>query len=806
MIAGLALLLAVSVAASSVENGPAEPARPTGAHAADVLLSDAPELSSTADRRQRRLIRRLRGGYRGAAELAELKIDYPSDESVFPPEMLAPTFLWHDESDVADGWLVDVALAGGATHVFVLVPGDPPPRGEIDPRCIAITNEIYEPTPYQASARSWKPSAALWEVIRDRSAGASTSITILGYRNDDPDRVVSRGRMSLRTSADPVGAPIFYRDVPLMPSETKEGVIKPLDRTAGPLIAWRLRDVSRPDSRVLLRDMPTCANCHSFSADGKTLGMDVDGPDGDKGAYTIAGVQKDVVIRDEQVMTWNAFEDKPAGLNTLGFMSRLSPDGGHVVSTVNEAIYVSNFTDHRFIQVFYPTRGILAYYSRETGEIKALPGADDPEFVHCNADWTPDGTDLVFARARARDPYEKGRPIARYAGDPNETPMRYDLYRIPFNDGRGGRPEPIAGASNNGMSNSFPKVSPDGRWIVFVKARNGLLMRPDSKLWIVPTAGGEARPLQSNLPLMNSWHSFSPNGRWLVFSSKSNTPYTQMFLTHLDDEGNASPALLIENSTAANRAVNIPEFVNAPYEEFESISVPAVDHYRYFQRGSELAREGRLGEAVAEFETALEGEWREWRLNDWRIHDSMSKSLLQLGQTKRALHHIGQSLKRNPYNVEMHANAGYLLSETGDAENASMHLGLAIRLRPRDPKLWCDRATIRLRAKDATAAVEDYTEAIRLDPEYTEAYNGRGTALMANGDLPGAVADFERAMQLDPDDPTPWYFRALIKKRNDDLSGALSDLNRALRIAPADSPQLAEIDALRLQLRERLDR
>ena len=29
------------------------------------------------------------------------------------------------------------------------------------------------------------------------------------------------------------------------------------------------------------------------------------------------------------------------------------------------------------------------------------------------------------------------------------------------------------------MSNSFPKVSPDGRWIVFVQARNGLLMRPD---------------------------------------------------------------------------------------------------------------------------------------------------------------------------------------------------------------------------------------------------------------------------------------------------------------------------------------
>ena len=40
------------------------------------------------------------------------------------------------------------------------------------------------------------------------------------------------------------------------------------------------------------------------------------------------------------------------------------------------------------------------------------------------------------------------------------------------------------------MSNSFPKVSPDGRWVVFVQCRNGQLMRPDSKLYIVPLQAG----------------------------------------------------------------------------------------------------------------------------------------------------------------------------------------------------------------------------------------------------------------------------------------------------------------------------
>ena len=92
----------------------------------------------------------------------------------------------------------------------------------------------------------------------------------------------------IQTSADPVGAPIFYRDVPLMPAETEPGVIKPLANSAVPLIAWRLRDVEQTGSRVLIEGIHSCANCHSFSRDGKTMGIDVDGPQNDKGLYALA--------------------------------------------------------------------------------------------------------------------------------------------------------------------------------------------------------------------------------------------------------------------------------------------------------------------------------------------------------------------------------------------------------------------------------------------------------------------------------------------------------------------------------------
>ena len=124
------------------------------------------------------------------------------------------------------------------------------------------------------------------------------------------------------------------------------------------------------------------------------------------------------------------------------------------------------------------------------------------------------------------------------------------------------------------MSNSFPKYSPDGKWLVFVQAKNALLMRPDSRLFIIPAKGGKARELIANQDPMNSWHSWSPNSRWLVFSSKRNTPYTQLFLTHINEKGMDSPAILIPNSTPINRAANIPEFVNIKAEELQEMIHP----------------------------------------------------------------------------------------------------------------------------------------------------------------------------------------------------------------------------------------
>jgi len=622
--------------------------------------------------------------------LGTITVDYPAEGSIFPPEITPPTFLWRDDSSGASVWTIDVAFSDGSVGIHAKSAGEHLRIGEIDPRCVSSTNELPKLTPQQAAARTWIPDVATWEAIKRHSTEHPATITITGFWDEYLDHPVSRGAVVIQTSKDPVGAPIFFRDVPLMPSELQKGVIKPLAPSNLPLIAWRLRNIAEPRSRLLLTGMHTCANCHSFSRDGKTLGMDLDGPANDKGLYALVSIKPEMAIRNQDVISWSSLREDIVSPSRIGFMSQVSPDGKYVLTMIRglekeipNSYYVVNFKDYHFLQVFYPTRGILAWYDRATGRRQALPGADDPRYVQTDGVWSPDGKYVVFARAEAKEPYLEGQKLAEHANDPDETQIQYDLYRIPFNNGKGGQPVAIAGASQNGMSNTFPKVSPDGRWIIFVKCRNGQLMRPDSQLYIVPAEGGVARRLQCNTPLMNSWHSFSPNGHWLVFSSKSRSPYTQMFLTHLDADGNASPAILIDNATAANRAVNIPEFVNIPPDGMMKIDVPAAESYRLFDVALDLTAKGQLDSGIAEWKKVLELDPR-----NAKAQNNLGVALLQQGNLAEGITHFQQALDIDPDYTDAQNDLGMALLRQDKVDDAIPHLQRAIELNPANAKIY----------------------------------------------------------------------------------------------------------------------
>lgn len=729
------------------------------------------------------------GSARAAEAPAAITVDYPRNGSIFPPDMAPPTFQWRDPVADAKNWEITVSFADGSPAMHATSQGPGLKVGPIDQRCISVNNKLPELTPEQAAAHTWKPDAKQWQEIRAHASDKAATVTVTGIAGDGDKHLLSRGSVELTISRDPVGAPIFYRDVPLMPSAGEKGIIKPLDPSAVPLIAWRMRNLAEPESHVVMTDLHSCANCHSFSRDGKTLGLDMDGPRNDKGLYAVVPVAQKMTVRTTDMISWASFSGENNPQLRIGFMSQVSPDGKYVMTTIKPPgttnanfYYVANFTDYRFLQVFYPTRGILAWYDRTAKTLRPLPGADDPRLVQASAVWSPDGKYLVFARAEGKDASPPGIKMATYSNDPAEMQIKYDLYRIPFNEGRGGVAEPIEGASRNGMSNSFAKISPDGKWLVFVQARNGQLMRPDGKLYIVPASGGKARLMNCNTPLMNSWHSFSPNGRWLVFSSKSRSPYTQLFLTHIDENGIDSPAILIENSTAANRAANIPEFVNMNPKGIEHIDTPAVDFYKQFDLAAALVNKGQYAAAIPEWKRALE-----MQPDDVGAHFNYGETLLRAGLTDDGVAQLEESIRLKPDFPEAHNNLGVVLGHLGRNEESEKQLRLAIEQDPDYAEAHHNLGSALLVENRVDEAEQQFEKALQLKPDFSDARIGLGRAHMAEGQFDQAAAAFRETIAKDPKNPNGYIALGQVEASKNDLDNASAEFGKALEIDPGNA-------------------
>ena len=300
--------------------------------------------------------------YDARAKYAELSIRYPLNGTLFPPEIAAPTFRWEDKNSRSDAWLVRLQFEDSEGGLSFL-----------------------------ARSAEWTPSDEQWEAIKRRSLEKDARVTILGVNHAAPKKILSSAATTIRTSKDEVGAPLFYREVNL----------PFVDAVKDPsLIRWRFGTISAKTAPpIVLEGLPVCANCHSFSANGGTLGMDVDYAN-DKGSYVITPVEKDIVLAKSKVMTWTDYrrEDKEP---TYGLLSQISPDGRFAVSTVKDRSVFVPKPDLAFSQLFFPLKGILAVYERKTGTFSALPGADDKNFVQSNPSWSPDGKYIVFARSKA---------------------------------------------------------------------------------------------------------------------------------------------------------------------------------------------------------------------------------------------------------------------------------------------------------------------------------------------------------------------------------------------------------------------
>ena len=476
------------------------------------------------------------------ASFPEIEIVHPDDGAVFPPNMAAPHFFWNDNFLFSNAWLVIIETDEGA-------------------RATCLTDHPR-----------WVPQQATWEWLLQHMGTAPATLTVVGFDPTQEMRPITLTRQTFSISSDPFDGFLFYKQtrLPFLAA-----------RTHPEQSSWVLADIATYEPpRTVLTGVRSCAHCHTFSPDGQVFGMDVD-RNGDKGGYLLAPVTPRMQIDNGHFISWNNFRPED-GQSSMGLFTKVSPCGRYLVSTVKETSLFAMLPDIWFSQLFFPIEGHLAVYDQAEHQFTALPGADRTDAVQTCPAWSPDGQTVAFARSPVDATLvnlmqdkkyltpAKGETIAdlnrRYR-------IRFDLYTLPFNHGNGGKPRPLKGASQNGRSNFFPRYSPDGQWIAFNQSDTGLVLQPDSALYLVPAKGGKARRMNCNTGRMNSWHSWSPNSRWLVFASKAISPYTELLITHVDAAGNDSPPVALTRLNRKGFAAVLPEIIPIGERRLENIQI-----------------------------------------------------------------------------------------------------------------------------------------------------------------------------------------------------------------------------------------
>ncbi len=661
-----------------------------------------------------------------------LNIEYPYNGSMFPPEISAPTFRWEDSLSGADMWHISIVFPDGGN-----------------------------PMKFVSDTREWSPSAAAWEEIKKRSTEKEAVVTIVGKRKSLLGRIASRNAVlsentvKISTSADSVGAPIFFRDV-VLPFE--------FAREKMELIKWRLGDISsneRPP--VVFENLPLCGNCHSFPLNGSHLAMDIDFG-GDKGSYVVAPIEEQMYLSRDKIISWSDYK-ADEGHKTFGFLAQISPTGKYVAAQIKDRVVSFVRDDLYFSQLFFPVRGIIAIYNNETGNIQSLPGADNfEEYVHANPSWSPDEKYLLVARAPLPEFIKKdktdnlvltNRQTALVLGGEEylENPwerrasFKFNLYRIPFNDGKGGEPEPVPGASHNNKSNYFPKYSPDGKWIVFCQADNYMLLQPDSKLCIMPSDfSAPPRVMNCNMELLNSWHSWSPNSRWIVFSSKKNGPYTDLFLTHVDENGVDAPPVLLEHFSSQDRACNIPEFVNIAQGGIQQIHETFIDYYSYIRKGDNCVSFEKYEEAESAYRHALE-----LKPDSPIGHRNLASLLLMMNRRDEAEKELQIAIELDPKETSNYYNLGLIAIYREDFETAKKQFEAALEIDPKFAPALEGLGLMYTQMGDSEKAKEYYTRAVEMDPALTLASYNLAREYLAEKDYKNAEKYFRSVLTYDVD-------------------------------------------------------
>ena len=309
-----------------------------------------------------------------------------------------------------------------------------------------------------------------------------------------------------------------------------------------------------------------CINCHQNNG-GTVIAYD--------------GKMKKVNMKNDSILSAGVY---PAWHPTLNL----------IVYSTNKTLQSFHTVDHNKIEV-YDTESDLIAYDVEKGEVTNLE--NDTTELEVFPAWAPDGKTLYYCSAHfEKQDSAKSKQLEIVT---RSKELKYNIYQKSFDPETltFGPRELVFAADSLNKSATLPRVSPDGRYLMFVIAEFGVfhIWHHDADLWMLDLQTGTARPIKEiNSPDTESYHSWSSNGKWVVFSSRRDDgTYTRPFFAHIGKDGKFSkpfelPSADPDYHRSFMKCYNIPEFMRAPVtikpQDFADILKTDGEPVKYVQR------------------------------------------------------------------------------------------------------------------------------------------------------------------------------------------------------------------------------
>jgi tetratricopeptide (TPR) repeat protein len=231
---------------------------------------------------------------------------------------------------------------------------------------------------------------------------------------------------------------------------------------------------------------------------------------------------------------------------------------------------------------------------------------------------------------------------------------------------------------------------------------------------------------------------------------------------------------------------------------------------RFFLKGTALCQLGKLKDAEAQFDRALElslEDTFEALLNisiafeNVRHYQLAIKYLIQahhqqpenlsvlydLGYFYDRLHRFDESLKfyeryldLDPYSDNVWYNVGIVYHKLEVFDKAVDAYDYSIAINPDYASAYFNRASVWVNAGKFEKAIDSYREFLEVEPENTQAYCYMGDCYEQMGRFDDALGAFKRVIEIDNTDPEGWFGAGMIYSRMNMHQEAITYILKAI--------------------------